>query len=86
MKRKRKTTGEAKMFYEIWIERTHICANCNCALSDEAKTWNFSHIKPKSTHPELRLDKNNIQLLCYECHYAHDFQSKEKYEKRKNIF
>lgn len=83
IKRKRKITGEAKMFYEIWQERPHVCENCKIHLGNDARTWNFSHTKPKSIYPELRLDKNNIQLLCYECHYAKDHQTKEKFENRK---
>lgn len=82
MNRKRKPTGEAKLFYEIWQERKHICVNCKIHLGDDARTWNFSHIKPKSRNPELRLDKSNIQLLCYDCHYAYDFQGQEKYKER----
>lgn len=83
MKYKRKSTGEKELFFEIWNERIHICSNCKIHLGNEAKTFHFSHIKPKSTHPELRLNKNNIQLLCYDCHYAHDFQGKEKFAERK---
>tara|TARA_R110000868_G_scaffold411642_1_gene706639 strand:- start:1958 stop:2218 length:261 start_codon:yes stop_codon:yes gene_type:complete len=82
VKRKRKSTGEAIVFYEIWNERQHICENCKIYLGDDARTWFFSHIKPKGKYPELRLEKNNIQLLCYDCHYAHDFKTKEKYNAR----
>lgn len=83
MKYKRKSTGEKKLFIEIWNERIHYCSNCKTYLGEEPLVHYFSHIKPKGLYPELRLDKNNIQLLCYECHYAHDFQSKEKYNERK---
>lgn len=82
MKRKRKNTGEAQLFYEIWQERPHICINCKAHLGNDARTWHFSHIKPKGKYPELRLDKNNIQLLCYDCHYAYDFKTKEKFQER----
>lgn len=84
MKYKRKSTGEKKLFLEIWNERIHYCINCNEYLGNEAKAHYFSHIKPKGLYPELRLDKSNIQLLCFDCHYAYDFQSKEKYNERKN--
>ena len=82
IKTKRKTTGEKMLFREIWNERLHICENCKVKLDNEARTFYFAHILPKSTHPELRLNKNNIKLLCYECHYAKDFQTKEKYISR----
>ena len=83
MKRKRKPTGEANVFREIWNEREHICSNCGLHLGNDARSFYFSHIKPKGKYPELRLDKNNIELLCYECHYARDFQTKEKFENRR---
>lgn len=82
MKYRRKPTGEKKLFYKIWQERPHICVNCKVNLGNEAKTFNFAHIKPKGLYPELRLDPFNIILLCYECHYALDFQTEEKFNSR----
>ena len=69
-KPRRKATGEAEVFREIWEEREHFCENLDCGvfLGDEARAGYFSHNKPKSTHPELRLDKTNIDLLCLKCH------------------
>lgn len=84
--KRRTRTGEAKMFFDIWNERPHVCNNCGTHLGHDARTFHFSHIKPKSTYPELRLDKNNIQLLCYDCHYAYDFRGTEAFEKRKKQF
>ena len=79
-----KVTGEREMFLEIWNEREHYCSNgekCKNSkngigmyLGSEPKTFYFSHIKPKSTHPELRLVKSNVDLLCYDCHYERDFR------------
>lgn len=80
-------TGEARVFQEIWDERKeHRCSHCYAWLGNVARSWMFSHIKPKSTHPELRLDKDNIELHCYECHYAHEFQGVEAYQKRKDLY
>lgn len=74
-----KVTGEREMFLEIWEEREHFCTNPDCRkfLGHEPKTYFFSHIKPKSTHPELRLEKSNIRLLCFDCHFAVDHQGKK---------
>lgn len=47
MKYKRKSTGEKELFFEIWNERIHYCINCNEYLGNEAKSFHFSHIKPK---------------------------------------
>ena len=62
------------MFEEIWNERPHICVDCNKVLGDVARVHYFSHIKPKGKYPELRLKKNNIDILCFDCHYKRDFQ------------
>ena len=70
---KKKATGEREMFLEIWDEREHICVHCGKNLGDEPKAHYFSHIKPKGLHPKLRLVKNNIELLCMECHRQYDF-------------
>ena len=77
--KRRKKTGEKALFYKIWQTRPHVCTNCKEYLGNEAKAWHFAHIKPKGLYPELRLDPDNIRLLCYECHYALDFQSKDKF-------
>lgn len=80
--KKKEATGEARMFGFIWQKRKHICENCKEALSEEPLVNYFSHIKPKSTHPELRLVESNIQLLCCDCHDAYDKQGIEAFEKR----
>ena len=78
----RKPTGERDLFLMIWELRPHVCTHCETPLGHEAKAGYFAHIKPKSTHPELRLDENNIRLLCLECHHAYDMQGKKSFEKR----
>jgi DNA-directed RNA polymerase subunit RPC12/RpoP len=74
-KKPTKTLGEKALFLEIWKERPHFCEEENCKkfLGYEPKAWFFSHIKPKSTNPELRLKKSNIKLRCYKCHSRFDF-------------
>lgn len=84
LKRKfREPTGEKNIFLELWNERPHICTNCMIHLGDEPIAHFFSHIISKKRKPELRLEKTNIRLLCFECHYSYDFQGKEKFLKRK---
>ena len=79
----RKASGEAQMFQEVWNTRPHVCVNCGALLGHEARAHYFAHILPKSTHPNLRLDPENIWILCIECHYAYDFQGKDKFLERK---
>jgi 5-methylcytosine-specific restriction endonuclease McrA len=77
-----KTTGEAEMFMQIWETRSHVCTNCWESLGDEPRTFYFAHIKPKSTHPQLRLKPENIRLLCFECHRLYDAGTREQFNKR----
>jgi len=87
MTKKNKNKGrEKQMFYEIWEDREHYCVNCKQELGYEARAHYFSHIKPKGLYPELKYDKTNIQLLCMDCHYAFDFQAREKYDERKDLY
>ena len=81
--KRRTPTGEAQVFLRIWEERQHICINCQTHLGNEPRAHYFSHIKPKSTHSELRLNPDNIQLLCFDCHQAHDQQGQDAFNKRK---
>lgn len=82
-KRRLKKHGSEKDFFqEIWEDRPHQCENCGVSLPEPARTYYFSHIKSKGAHPSLRYDKDNVQLLCYECHYAYDSQGKEKFNQR----
>lgn len=75
-----------EIFYEqIWNEREHYCINCGKYLGkifkdSEGKLVNlyrYAHIIPKSTYPYLRHYKNNLMLLCLNCHTKFDNSPKE---------
>lgn len=83
---KRKNTGEKQLFLQIWNERKHICENCGVNLGEIPKSFMFAHIKAKSIEPGMRLDKNNIRLLCWDCHYSLDFRGQQYYEERKDRY
>ena len=68
----RKTTGELALFKEIWMEREHICDECDEVLTYFSVDW-FHHIKGKGKYPELRLVKDNIQMLCFKHHQDKHF-------------
>lgn len=70
-------TGEKVMFLEIWEEREHFCAECGKHLGLLAAPIFFSHYLSKGSEPALRLDKDNIDLLCHEHHHQWDFGSKK---------
>ena len=65
----KKKTGEWDMFLEIWKERPHRCEQCNKDLGESPKPVFFSHILTKGANPRLRLEKDNIELLCPEHHH-----------------
>jgi len=77
-KRKRKPTGERELFLEIWNERPHICVRCGKYLGEEALKHYFSHIRSKGACPELRLSKDNIELVCMKCHIQYEFGDRTK--------
>lgn len=79
-----KPTGERDLFLKIWSERPHYCINCKIYLGEDPVVNYFSHIKSKGANPELRLDPNNIELLCIECHHCYEFSGKEKFKARSN--
>jgi len=89
---KRKPTGERDVFIEIWNERPHECEHCGKPLNEPLVHY-FAHIKPKRTHPELRLKKSNIRILCYDftngedgCHWCFDHGTPEQFEARKDKY
>lgn len=84
IKYKPKETAELKVFAEIWKRRKHECEHCGIPIR-EARAENFSHRKPKSTHPELRLQESNISLLCGDCHDAYGNRGKQVFENRKDL-
>lgn len=50
----------------LFDDRGHRCELCGKELPESMLT--VHHIKKRAEHPELRYDKENVQLLCLECH------------------
>lgn len=67
-KRKKRKTGELEVFKQIYEERPNICEWCGTYIN-EFSVANYHHIKPKSRFPELRLVKENIIKICFDCHF-----------------
>lgn len=57
----RKTVFERDNYTCVW-----------CGIKGNGKNLNADHIKPFSTHAELRLDINNGRTLCIDCHKKTD--------------
>lgn len=60
--------SEKDLFEKIRNERLHECCVCGKYIY-EAKAHNFDHIIPKSRGEQYRLDENNIQIVCFWCHF-----------------
>lgn len=77
---KKKKTGELELFFKLNESKSQFCEICGKYIPNPSP-FNFHHIKPKSTHPHLRLDPNNIQKICNICHFNIHNNSKHRYEK-----
>lgn len=76
VKKSKTSSGELALFKEIWSEREHICCKCGRVLLEPMRVHYFSHIHSKGARPDLRLNKDNIELLCMECHHKYEFGSR----------
>lgn len=65
--KKRKSSGQAAVFKQIWDSRPHRCEVCDASIY-EARAINFSHILPKGGYPSMKLDPRNIEIWCSDCH------------------
>lgn len=77
-----KATGEKEMFLKIWEQRPHVCVNCGKFLGHEPKNYMFSHRIAKGVDNFQRLNPDNIDLLCFDCHFARDMQGQKVFENR----
>lgn len=68
----RKKTGELDLFLLLWDMRPHRCVICNKRLNEFSVGY-FSHLCSKGSLSAARLDPENIEILCNECHYQADF-------------
>lgn len=52
--------------YQSFEKYGNKCQCCGGTPQDDL-TMHVDHVKPRSTHPELELDINNLQVLCEDC-------------------
>lgn len=84
--KRQKATGEKELFLQIWKQKPHYCMNCGKYLGDVPRVGYFSHRQSKGVSEANRLNPDNIDLLCFDCHFARDMQGKSVYDKRKGIY
>tara|TARA_R110002020_G_scaffold440030_2_gene650607 strand:- start:51 stop:461 length:411 start_codon:yes stop_codon:yes gene_type:complete len=74
---KAKIDLDTNFYKEIWGERFHYCEECHKDLGDKWERYMFSHILSKGSNPAFRHDKDNINILCLECHQKWEFGDKK---------
>ena len=52
--------------YQAFEKYGNRCQCCG-AMPSDGITLHVDHIKPRSKHPDLELDLNNLQILCEDC-------------------
>jgi len=57
-----------RFFMEVWNERSHKCEHCDSVLGSEPLSYMFDHILEKEKYKDLEFEKDNIWLVCLECH------------------
>lgn len=55
-------------FMDIWDNSPHFCRSCSKPLGDEPRSMYFDHLLPKAQYPDLKFEKDNILLVCWQCH------------------
>ena len=60
---------DRKFYMKVWNERSHECYSCHTPIY-EPRTYNFHHLleKGKDKYKHLRHEKDNIMILCGNCH------------------
>ena len=74
--KRRKTTGELKLFLQLYADRKGRCEITGKMIPFDVN--NFAHILGKKAYPSLRLDPDNIIHVKPEIHHLYDNSSKEK--------
>ncbi len=62
------------LFTQIWDERPHKCTVCGKRLPMFSVSY-FMHLMSKGSLVQARLDKDNIVVGCYDCHFKFDHQT-----------
>ena len=76
-----KSSEWRQLRYLVLREQPRVCALCGRGKSHNL-SLHVDHIRPRSQHPELELDIENLQILCEDCNfgksnkYADDWRDK----------
>ena len=56
-----------KLRYRVLLKRGRRCECCGARAGEPGVVLSVDHIRPISTHWELRLREDNCQVLCMDC-------------------
>jgi len=93
-KAKQVMAADLEFYWSIWTSKRHYCEECDTKLPEFKKEdvgkykIFFSHIISKGSEPRLRYHKDNINLLCGQCHikwHSKDRSTMKIYEKDQPI-
>ncbi len=74
---KEKIDLDTAFYKEMWSEKAHYCEECDKDLGGKWERYMFSHILSKGSQPKLRHNKDNVNILCLECHQRWEFGDKK---------
>jgi len=77
-----------ELFREIWIERPHYCECCHKELGEIPLAHFFSHILSKGAFPKYKHNKDNIILICMNCHNDWEYGNRSliKFSLKKRLY
>ena len=58
-----------KLRLKVFLRDGEVCGKCK-AIPAHGKSLTIDHIKPVSKYPELAMDIDNLQVLCWECNQS----------------
>jgi hypothetical protein len=56
-----------RLRFEVLAERSGCCDLCGRSYREHGVALEVDHIKPRSRFPSLAMDKDNLQILCFDC-------------------
>lgn len=56
-----------RLRFEVLAEADGCCTLCGRSYREHGVTLEVDHIKPRSRFPNLALEKENLQVLCFDC-------------------
>jgi len=86
-KKSKKRKQDNDWYESTFNQSTKVCEECGISLQGYSKAY-VSHILSKGAFPEFRYEKDNINILCFDCHQRWEFKDKENmtiYPKNKRM-